>query len=213
MRPGRNLYGRLARVAACVGPPPEPDEEPDEALLASFKSFEIAAGPLGDELVRRLGWLEDDLSKAIFPRAVDEVEQALREGWKPVSLGETWGRLVLDPPRCCVSYYRCVTCQAPLPQVLIGEWFDRCGRPEPGSMRWFVVRAAAPRAIRTRRACARDSPTVLTPGSARSATWRSGSRAGRNGSEVRDEDQAPAGAPGGNDAVASPDGSEPGRRD
>ena len=138
MRPGRNLYGRLARLAAHVGPP-EPEEEPDEALLASFKSFEIAAGPLGGELVRRLGWMEDDLSKASFPRALDEVERALREGWKPVLLGETWGRLVLDPPRCCVSYYRCDTCKAPLPQVPIGEWFDLHGRPQPGSMRWFVA--------------------------------------------------------------------------
>jgi hypothetical protein len=131
--PGRNLHGRLARLDVLVGPPPPP---PDRFVLASYNALLRAAGPLGNEMIDRLHWRDDDRSKAIFPHALYFVELALRKGWKPVSLGAAWGRLVLDAP-CGVSYRFCRACQAPLPIVACGAWHSRDGRCVHEEMHWF----------------------------------------------------------------------------
>jgi hypothetical protein len=136
VRPGRNLFGRLSRVAARVGPA-SPDEKPDEFVTASYNAFLLAAGPLGNELIDRLHW-RGDVSNAVFPRALYFVELALREGWRPAPLGEVWGRLVLDPP-CGVAYRFCPTCHAPLPIVACGSWHGRDGRRVHEEMHWFAI--------------------------------------------------------------------------
>jgi hypothetical protein len=136
-RPGRNLFARVVRLAERVGPPPAPAEPGNERGILPFVALAVAAGPLKDELHRRLRWMEDDPGVAILPPVLNAVEQALLDGWKPKSLGEAWTRVVLDPPPCSFWYYRCRHCYAPLPAVPFGTWHRRGGGRWPGSMVWF----------------------------------------------------------------------------